>query len=140
MRGRVLIGLFSRKPKQVRTQRAFTPIDGEQMFVGEMAYQPHLIALLSTRGHSAGSLTGIHQPISEAFTARLVPEERNPHDANAVAVHINGRVVAYLSRGNAARWRAAFGTNQAETPVVLWVKARGNGIVSVWPEDRGDDA
>lgn len=118
------MGLFSRKPKQVPAQAAFTPIDGEQMFVGETAYQSHLIALLSTRGHSAASLAGIHQPISEAFTARLVPEVRNPYDANAVAIHVDGRVVAYLSRGNAARWRPAFGTNQAETPVVLWVKAR----------------
>ena len=133
------MGLFSRKPKQVRARAAFIPIDGEQMFVGEKAYQADLVALLSSRGHSPTALAGIHQPISESFVARLAPEEGNPYDANAVAVHIDGRTVAYLSRGNAARWRAAYGTKHAETPVVLWVKVRGEGIVSVWP-DRGHDA
>jgi hypothetical protein len=133
------VGLFSRKSKQGPTGATFTPIDGEQMFVGEKAYQSFLIALLSSRGHSSTSLAGIHQPISESFVARLVPEVGNPYDANAVAVHIDGRTVAYLSRGNAARWRAAYGTSQAESPVVLWVKVRGEGIVSVWP-DRGANA
>ena len=38
--------------------------------------------------------------------AVLVLENSNPHDANAVAVEIDGRLVGYLSRENAALYRA----------------------------------
>lgn len=38
--------------------------------------------------------------------ALLELEEHNPYDANAVAVRIDGRTVAYLSRGDAADFRA----------------------------------
>jgi len=127
------MGLFSRTRSGV-TQASFTPVDGEQLFVGEMSYQPHLTNLLVGLGYSTASLTTCTQPVSETFVARLVPEPRNPHDPNAVAVQIEGRTAAYLSRANAARYRAAFRSQTGEMRVVLWVKPQGKGIVSVWPE------
>jgi hypothetical protein len=36
--------------------------------------------------------------------AVFVPEPDNPHDPNAVAVHIDGRLVGYLSRDENKRW------------------------------------
>ena len=38
-------------------------------------------------------------------TARLVPEPRNPHDANAVAVVVDKVVVGYLARDEAAKYQ-----------------------------------
>ena len=37
-------------------------------------------------------------------TARLVPEPDNPHDPNAIAVHVDGRLVGYLGRDENRRW------------------------------------
>jgi hypothetical protein len=37
--------------------------------------------------------------------ARLVPEPTNPHDPDAIAVQIEGRLVGYLSRDENRRWR-----------------------------------
>lgn len=36
--------------------------------------------------------------------AELRPEPHNPHDKGAIAVHIHGQKVGYLSRAHAARW------------------------------------
>ena len=38
-------------------------------------------------------------------TARLVPEPRNPHDANAVAVVVDNVLVGYLARDEAAKYQ-----------------------------------
>ena len=127
------MGFFSRQQRAEPTAQAFVPVDGEQMFVGEQSYQPALIKLLEARGHRRASFDNRPTPISERYRAQLVPERKNPYDPNAVAVHVDGVVVAYLSRGNAARYRAAFGTQVGETDVTVWVKARAQGIVSVWP-------
>ena len=107
--------------------------DDDQLFVGESFYQSALLALLAGRGHTKTDVSSARKPIRESFTARLIPEINNPHDANAVAVQINGRQVAHLSRSNAANYRRAFGTKVGDVPVEIWVKAGGNGIVSVWP-------
>jgi hypothetical protein len=129
------MGLFSRRQDAGVSRTAeFTPVDGEQLFVGELSYQAALTILLAERGHAANSLMAIDRPVSEQFVARLTPEPDNQYDVNAVGVHVSGRLVAYLSRANAMRYRAAFGTAMAEVPVVLWVKPAGKGIVSVWPE------
>lgn len=36
--------------------------------------------------------------------AVFVPEPDNPHDPNAIAIHIDGRLVGYLSREENKRW------------------------------------
>lgn len=41
------------------------------------------------------------------FTATLVPESKNPYDANAIAVYGEGRIIGHLSREDAARYRPA---------------------------------
>lgn len=126
------MGIFSRKRNE--TQAVFTPVEGEQLFVGEKSYQAALIGLLKGRGHLPESLATCSKPLSESFVAHLVPEPDNSYDSNAVAVHIDGRTVAYLSRANAARYRGAFRSQRTQMAVVLWVKAGGKGIVSVWPD------
>lgn len=64
--------------------------------------------------------------------AALVPEPKNRYDPNAIAIHIGGEVVGYLSREDAAVW----------SPVVLRVTAAG-GILSpkarVWGRHDPDD-
>jgi hypothetical protein len=131
------IGLFSRKKSTARpaTQGSFQPIDGEQLFVGENAYQGALKALLASRGH-AGDLSALSHAIRETFTARLVSETNNQYDANAVRVDIDGHTVAYMSRGNAALFRKVHGVVVAEMVVEVYVprnRGDGKGIVSVWP-------
>jgi hypothetical protein len=37
--------------------------------------------------------------------ATLVPEPDNPHDADAIAVHVANRLVGYLSREENPRWQ-----------------------------------
>ena len=41
------------------------------------------------------------------FTATLEPERNNPHDANAIAVHVGSRMVGHLSRADAKAYRPA---------------------------------
>lgn len=128
------MGLFSRGRRSSEPREAdFTPVEGEQLFVGEASYQDHLVGLLAVRGHSVESLSNRSQRISEPCVARMIPETDNQYDSNAVGVHVDGKLVAYLSRANAARYREAFGTSVAEVPAVLWVKANSEGIVSIWP-------
>ncbi|MEU0723132.1 HIRAN domain-containing protein [Streptomyces sp. NPDC006140] len=43
-----------------------------------------------------------NMPPGRPFVAQLVPEPQNPHDPNAVAVHLQGQHVGYLPRQNAA--------------------------------------
>lgn len=128
------MGLFSRKRSEATTA-SFVPVEGEQVFVGEKSYQVDLAALLEGRGYSPESLENHSEAVSESFVARLVPEPSNPYDSNAVAVHVDGRKVAYLSRRNAVLYCNASCGQAGEMRVVLWVKARGLGIVSVWPDD-----
>jgi len=42
----------------------------------------------------------------EVVLATVVLEDSNPHDDQAVAVHIDGERAGYLSRANARRYRA----------------------------------
>lgn len=65
--------------------------------VGESFYQVALERLAGPK---------IPEGVEKAFTAVLVCETNNPHDANAVAVQINGSVVGHLSRADARTYRA----------------------------------
>jgi len=60
--------------------------------VGELSYQA---ALWQLSGRAVGD------KIRCETVAVLVPEPANPHDPNAIAVHIDGYLVGYLSRGEA---------------------------------------
>ncbi|GAB4005066.1 HIRAN domain-containing protein [Nocardioides ultimimeridianus] len=130
------MGLFGTKGRTRNTashRAAFSPVEGEQLFVGESFYQESLVALLVGRGHSAEGFVGSRRPLREPFTARLTPELNNEYDANAVAVFVDGHQVGHLSRANAAAYRRSFGRSVAEVPVEIYVKAGGNGLISIWP-------
>ena len=81
--------------------------DAVLQVVGEGSYQPNLRAL-------AGRLTP-DGPTNTDFIAALVPEPTNRYDRNAISVRIDGRVVGYLAREEAVRYR----------PIVEWAGARG---------------
>lgn len=65
--------------------------------VGVSRRQDALAALVARHGRSGRTTT---------VDARLVLEDANPHDANAVRVELDGELVGYLSRENARRFRA----------------------------------
>jgi hypothetical protein len=69
--------------------------DEDLEVVGEASYQD---ALWSLCGGSPGDR------IRQNIVAILIPEPENPHDANAISVHIAGNLVGYLPRHIAARY------------------------------------
>ena len=70
--------------------------DGLVSVVGTSHYQPALAEISGRRGD---------EEIRFETTATLVPEPDNPHDANAIAVHVANRLVGYLSRDENPRWQ-----------------------------------
>ena len=73
-------------------------IEGDELIpvVGTSHYQEPLTELTNRKGD---------EEIRVQTTATLVPEPDNPHDPNAIAVHIDGRLVGYLSRDENPRWQ-----------------------------------
>jgi hypothetical protein len=73
-------------------------IEGDELVsvVGTSHYQP---ALAEISGRKAD------EEIRFETRATLVPEPDNPHDPNAIAVHIANRLVGYLSREENPRWQ-----------------------------------
>ena len=63
--------------------------------VGTSHYQDALLALTGRIGD---------EEIRVQKVALFVPEPDNPHDPNAIAVHIDGKLVGYLSRDENKRW------------------------------------
>jgi hypothetical protein len=66
--------------------------------------------------------------------ALLVPETGNPHDENAVAVHMDTGLVGYLDRNNARRFRFAIG-KQGLGGYAFKVPAK---VVGGWDRGNGD--
>lgn len=77
-------------------QRFFIEGDDLVRVVGVSHYQD---ALRELAGIESGA------EVRHACEAALVAEPDNPHDPNAVAVHIEGRPVGYLAREEAVRWQ-----------------------------------
>jgi hypothetical protein len=73
-------------------------LEGEELVrtVGVSHYQP---ALLELTGAREGDEVRVDVRVA------LVPQPDNPHDPNAVAVEIDGRLVGYLSRDDAVVWQ-----------------------------------
>jgi hypothetical protein len=94
--------------------------------VGEGSYQANLRTL--------GGRSGPDGPANTAFVAGLVRDPANRYDENAIAVRIDGRLVGYLSREDAIRYR----------PVVEWAAAQDHIIAcdarltGGWDNGRGD--
>jgi hypothetical protein len=101
--------------------------DGQFAFdiVGEGSYQESL-------EHFAGGKKTIGANVT--VQVMVVPEDGNPHDANAVRVICQGVTVGYLSRRDAIAWRAALSEQQQK---VQNVTARAV-IVGGWANDEDE--
>jgi len=66
--------------------------------VGESHYQRELEEISGGRTEDGVDLS---------VNAELVPQDDNPHDQNAVAVQVNGKIVGFLPREQAAAYRSA---------------------------------
>jgi len=95
--------------------------------VGVSRRQDVIAAIVEEHGRSGRTAT---------VDARLILENSNPHDANAVRVELDGALVGYLSRENAARYRADLAA--AGTPdTIVQCKAR---IVGGFETSTGERA
>lgn len=100
----VVLGLVYRSWRDLGTSTTTTPIgtalrqrgsgDFDVEVVGESHYQDALLRV-------AGS-----GEVRHACEARLVLEDDNPYDSQAVRVDMGGQTVGYLSRTDARRYRA----------------------------------
>jgi hypothetical protein len=111
--------VMSQEPLEIEGNGTFDfPIVGE-------SYRQETIARLCGGKTAAG--------ITEKLVAVLEPEDENLHDANAVAVKIEGELVGYLSRASAVSYRTrvikAFGDIRPAKVQAM--------IVGGW--DRGGD-
>lgn len=77
--------------------------DHEFEVVGESNYQTALAKLAGDHGPQSPDLKA---------TAKLIPENDNPHDSSAVRVEIEGHTVGYLSRDDARGFRRRLGSKK----------------------------
>jgi hypothetical protein len=94
--------------------------------VGEASYQDALDDLCGGKCEEGFNLPAL---------AQLCFQEDNPHDANAIVVLIDRRVVGYVARDRAPSMRAEIlRLNPSERPVTCNAK-----IVGGWARGRGDE-
>jgi hypothetical protein len=93
--------------------------------VGESKYQESLEAVSGGRSEDGAD---------EIVSARLILEDSNPYDRNAVRVEIGGRLVGYLSRQDAKAYREYL--QKAGTPRAVGV-CEGH-IRGGWKREGGD--
>jgi hypothetical protein len=100
-------------------------IEGDALVpvVGTSHYQPALAEISGRRGD---------EEIRFETQATLVPEPENPHDGNAIAVHVQGRLVGYLSRDENPRWQdvvrmLADHEHRAAAEAMIAGRGRGGG-------------
>ena len=94
--------------------------------VGEPHYQDALEAIAGGRTEEGADLETV---------ALLVPEPSNRYDPNAVQVMIEGKVVGYLSRRNAAILQGPILAKMRREQRAVACRAR---IVGGWDRGRGD--
>jgi hypothetical protein len=87
--------------------------------VGTSHYQD---ALLELSGRAAD------EEIRVEKIAIFVPEPDNPHDPNAIAVRIEGRLVGYLSRDENRRWLDVVKGNVVGCEAMIAGKAGTTGL------------
>src|SRR5204863_834456 len=77
-------------------------LEGDELVrvVGTSHYQDALLALAPREAD---------EEVRAETIARLVREPDNPHDPNAIAVQIDGRLVGYFSRDENRRWLDVIG-------------------------------
>jgi len=60
--------------------------------------------------------------------ATFVPEPDNPHDPDAVAIHIDGRLVGYLAREENRRWLDVLGGDEIGAEAMIAGRAGTQGL------------
>lgn len=106
------------KPKPKARAKASAKGHGEyaQEVVGESNYQPALRAIQASKD----------KPFHRV---RLVPEDTNPYDNQAVRVDVAGKTVGYLPRADARRWRKSAGPETCD----VYIADAGPGTnLGVW--------
>src|SRR4051794_16702307 len=83
--------------------------------VGTSHYQDALLALTGRQGD---------EEVRVDKLAVFVPEPDNPHDPNAIAVHVDGHLVGYLAREENVRWRDVLTANP---PIAAEAMLAGRG-------------
>ncbi len=119
------MGLFSRKSNPPQVARMETLGNYDYDIVGESNYQKELNLICG------GKTEDGHNKIVEA---RLIHEDDNPHDSNAVCVEINGYKVGYLPREDALNYRKQLA--DSGNPGIDAVC--GAKIVGGWNRGNGD--
>jgi hypothetical protein len=87
--------------------------------VGESNYQDHLWAIVGCEPSD--------EHVRHHCAAILVPESDNSYDSNAIAVWVDGLLVGYLSRGDAAEYRSGLLKLAKGGPVALPGTIAGGG-------------
>jgi hypothetical protein len=102
-----------RAPMALGTSRLVVPErdDAVLNIVGEGSYQPALLSIGGRRTPNG--------PTYPDQLAKLVREPKNRYDHNAIAVHVRGKLVGYLSREDAIRYQA----------IADWMSTKGELIV-----------
>jgi hypothetical protein len=93
-------------------------LEGDELLraVGTSHYQDALLAL---SGRQAD------EEIRRDAIATLVAEPDNPHDPNAIAVHIDDQLVGYLSRDDNRRWLDVLGATDQTVGCEAMIAGKG---------------
>jgi HIRAN domain len=96
-------------------------LEGDELIrvVGTSHYQDAMLELAPREADEA---------IRVEKVAVLVPEPDNPHDPNAIAVHIDGRLVGYLSREENVRWKDVVADNEIAGEAMIAGKGGTTGL------------
>jgi hypothetical protein len=96
-------------------------LEGDELIrvVGTSHYQDALLELAPREAD---------EEIRVQAIAALVPEPDNPHDPNAIAVHIDDRLVGYLSREENARWRDVVAGNEIAGEAMIGGRGGTTGL------------
>lgn len=96
--------------------------------VGESRYRKSFTSLFGRRTEDG---------IDTLADALMVPEDSNPHDANAVKITIGGKTVGYLSRSDAVKYRRMVERGRIRSGPQP-VRARVRGGWDRGPDDNGE--
>ena len=96
-------------------------LEGDELVrvVGTSHYQDVLLELAPRQGDEEVRVNSI---------ATFVREPENPHDPNAVAIHIDGRLVGYLSRDENRRWLEVVGDEEIGAEAMIAGRAGTQGL------------
>jgi hypothetical protein len=86
-----LASLLHRKQKSSRGSRWF-----QQEIVGKSNFQDNISRLVGSKSEYSSN---------KVFEAVVICENSNPHDANAVAIYINGKKVGFLEKSHEKSFR-----------------------------------